>query len=129
MDRHDRPSFDAEHTRDSLGLPAHGRRRQWDAPDKDFAPTSLEPRTIGLGVHYPHAGRPDDQVVDVCPAARQGEVVQYNPMPPGQTLQQGRRGELSCGAPGPAARVLARPQDHGSPAGAQHNGKDEPIRP
>jgi hypothetical protein len=127
MDCNDRPDFDAEHTRDSLGLPAHGRRRKWDTPYKDVAPTSLKPRPISLRIYNPDAGRPDDQVVDVCPATRQRQVVQYHPMPPWQTLQQGRRGELSCGAPGPAARVLARPQDRGRAAGAQREGKDGPI--
>jgi len=129
MDRHDRPGFDAEHARNSLGLPPHGCGRKWDASDQYAAPTSLQPGPVSLGVHYPHAGRPDNQVVNVCAAARQGEVVQYHPMPPGQMLEQGGCGELSCGAPGPAARVMARPQDHGRASGAQRKAKDGPIRP
>ena len=83
MDRHDRPSFDTEHTRDSLGLPTDSCRRERDAPNKNTPPANLQPRPVGLGVHHPDAGRPDNQVVNVCAAAGQGEVVQYHPMPAG----------------------------------------------
>jgi hypothetical protein len=129
MDRHDRPSFDPEHARHALGFPAHSGCRERDIADQHLAPASLEPRPVGLGVHYPYAGRPDNQVVDVGAAAGQAEVVQYHPMPPGQMLQQGRCGELSCSTPGPTVRVAARPQDQGRAAGAKRKAGDGPIRP
>ena len=44
-------------------------------------------------------------------------------------LQQGRCGELSCGTFGPAARVVARPQDHGRAASAERQAKERPIEP
>jgi hypothetical protein len=82
-------------------------------------PIELETAPILLGVNHEHPTRPDHQVIEVGPAARQGQVVQDRPPVPLQRAEQPGGASLPHRPASPGDGVRAGPESQ-PPAG--HHG-------
>ena len=112
--RDDGPDRYAEELGCDLGLPPGRTRVELATSEPDRPPTGPDRRARGLGIDHPDPRPADHQMVDIGPAAGNGEVVHHGPPAGRQTLEQRRRRLLAGGAPQPPLRIWAGPHDERS---------------